>query len=297
VEPLALRAEDAQEFDGPGVGVAEPVREVGVEFGDLAGGEDEILLTEHHAKPSVEDVQPVVSLVRTGVGPARRRTRRSCPHCAAAFAVSAKFFADPSKGAGARPGAGAAAPWNGDRFSDVDDTSDGASDDALDVDAFTTAIESFNRFYIRIPMLEKLPFTTLSVLDTLAVGGPMRMTELTRTEQVSQPGITQLVSRLERDGLVERRPDPDDGRAVLVHITEAGGRIVRSRREDRMRHLAPLVERLTGEQRRALADALPVLTRLAELGRDEAGSGEARRREAGRREAGRGVSDRGVSGR
>ncbi|HEU5030583.1 MAG TPA: MarR family transcriptional regulator [Spirillospora sp.] len=155
----------------------------------------------------------------------------------------------------------------------MDDTPDGASDGALDVDAFTTAIEGFNRFYIRIPMLEKLPFTTLSVLDTLAAGGPMRMTDLTRTEQVSQPGITQLVSRLERDGLVARRPDPADGRAVLVHITEAGRRIIRSRREDRSRHLAPLVDRLTGEQRRALADALPVLARLAELGRADAGRG------------------------
>lgn len=145
--------------------------------------------------------------------------------------------------------------------------SDTPNDD-LDVDAFTTAIESFNRFYIRLPVLEKLPFTTLSVLDTLAFNGsPMRLTELTRTEQVSQPGITQLVTRLEREGLVERRPDPSDGRAVLVHITEAGRQIGRSRHDDRTRHLAPLIARLTPEQRQAITDALPALTRLAELGR------------------------------
>jgi DNA-binding MarR family transcriptional regulator len=139
--------------------------------------------------------------------------------------------------------------------------------DELDAGAFAAAIEDFNRFYIRLPLLEKLPFTTLSVLDTLANAGPMRLTELARTEQVSQPGITQLVTRLERDGLVERRPDPDDGRAVLVHITEAGRRIGRSRHADRTRHLTPLLARLTAEQRRAIADALPALTRLAELGR------------------------------
>ncbi|MEV8633639.1 MarR family transcriptional regulator [Streptosporangium sp. NPDC051023] len=145
---------------------------------------------------------------------------------------------------------------------------DATSNDDLDVDAFTTAIENFNRFYIRLPMLEKLSFTTLSVLDTLAYGGgPMRLTDLTRTEQVSQPGITQLVTRLERDGLVERRPDPSDGRAVLVHITEAGRRIGRSRHDDRTRHLVPLIAQLTTEQRQAIADALPALTRLAELGR------------------------------
>ncbi|MBN6051767.1 MarR family transcriptional regulator [Nonomuraea sp. RK-328] len=138
----------------------------------------------------------------------------------------------------------------------------------LDVDAFTMAIENFNRFYIRLPVLEKLSFTTLSVLDTLAfAGGPMRLTDLTRTEQVTQPAITQLVTRLERDGLVERRPDPRDKRAVLVHITEAGRRIGRARHEDRTRHLVPLVARLSPEQRRAIAEALPALARLAELGR------------------------------
>ncbi|MDT0345357.1 MarR family winged helix-turn-helix transcriptional regulator [Streptomyces litchfieldiae] len=141
-------------------------------------------------------------------------------------------------------------------------------DDGLDAEAFTAAIENFNRFYIRLPTLEKLPFTTLSVLDTLATrGSPMRLSELARTEQISQPGITQLVTRLEREGLVERRPDPSDGRAVLVHITEAGRRIGRSRHADRTRHLVPLLARLTAEERQAIARALPALSRLAELGR------------------------------
>jgi DNA-binding MarR family transcriptional regulator len=141
-------------------------------------------------------------------------------------------------------------------------------DPDLDVDAFATAIEDFNRFYIRLPMLEKHSFTTLSVLDTLATAAtPLRLTDLAKTEQVTQPGLTQLITRLERGGLVERRPDPTDGRAVRVHITEAGRRIGRSRRDDRTRHLAPLVGRLTAEQRQALAGALPALARLAELGR------------------------------
>ncbi|WP_282791712.1 MarR family transcriptional regulator [Streptomyces sp. CC224B] len=156
-----------------------------------------------------------------------------------------------------------------DDGSGTDDGDDGTDDgDDLDVHAFTTALENFNRFYIRLPTLEKLPFTTLSVLDTLAFGGsPRRLTELTRTEQLTQPAITQLITRLEREGLVERRPDPSDGRAVLVHITEAGRRVGRSRHQDRTRHLTPLVARLSPEDRRALAAALPALTRLAELGR------------------------------
>jgi DNA-binding MarR family transcriptional regulator len=139
-------------------------------------------------------------------------------------------------------------------------------DTDLNFGALTRAIENFNRYYIRLPTVQKLSFTTLSVLDTLAVSGPKRLTELVRTEQISQPGLTQLVTRLERDGLVERRPDPADGRAVLVHITDSGRKIGEARREDRGRHLLPLIAQLTPAERQAIAAALPALTRLAELG-------------------------------
>ncbi|HEU5267911.1 MAG TPA: hypothetical protein VFU35_14475, partial [Jatrophihabitans sp.] len=59
--------------------------------------------------------------------------------------------------------------------------------DDLDVNAFALAIEAFNRFYIRLPTLERFSFTTLSVLHTLSRTNPLRLTELTRTEQVTQP--------------------------------------------------------------------------------------------------------------
>ncbi|MFJ9819193.1 MarR family winged helix-turn-helix transcriptional regulator [Streptomyces sp. NPDC101151] len=136
----------------------------------------------------------------------------------------------------------------------------------LDVGDLTRAIENFNRFYIRLASVQKLSFTTLSVLDTLAFSGPTRLTDLVRTEQMSQPGVTQLVTRLERDGLVERRPDPTDGRAVLVHITEAGLKVGQARHQDRARHLQPLISLLTSEERQTISAALPVLARLADLG-------------------------------
>jgi DNA-binding MarR family transcriptional regulator len=141
-------------------------------------------------------------------------------------------------------------------------------DDDLDTEAFITAIEAFNRYFIRIPVLEVRSFTTLSVLDTLATAEePMRLSTLARTEQVSQPGITQLVARLEREGLICRSPDPSDGRGVLVRITEAGRQVVRSRRDDRARHLGPVLAALTPAERRALAEALPAIVRLGGLGR------------------------------
>ncbi|WP_185702994.1 MarR family winged helix-turn-helix transcriptional regulator [Paenibacillus rhizophilus] len=128
--------------------------------------------------------------------------------------------------------------------------------------------EDLTRIIIRMPSIEKLSFTTLSVLHTLSRKSPMRLTELTANEQVTQSGITQLVTRLERDGLVERRPDPNDGRVVQVHITERGANVIDSRRSERIEQLSKFIEGLTPEDKLAIASAIPALRRLAELGND-----------------------------
>jgi DNA-binding MarR family transcriptional regulator len=136
----------------------------------------------------------------------------------------------------------------------------------LDADEMVTVVEEFNGFFIRLPSIQQLSFTTLSVLHTLARRSPLRLGELTATEQVTQSAITQMVTRLERDGLVERHPDPRDGRAVLVYITAAGAEVIAARRADRTARLAPILEKLPAEERSALAAALPTLRRIAELG-------------------------------
>lgn len=52
--------------------------------------------------------------------------------------------------------------------------------------------------------------------------GGSRVTELAQLAQVSKPSVVYLVNDLERMGYVERVPDPDDGRAKLVRMTERG---------------------------------------------------------------------------
>lgn len=136
----------------------------------------------------------------------------------------------------------------------------------LNVTNFAMVFEDLTRIIIRLPSIGKLNFTTLSVLHTLSRKSPMRLTDLTANEQVTQSAITQLVTRLERDGLVERRSDPNDGRVVLVHITEKGTHIIDSRRLDRIAQLSQFVEGLTREEQVAIESALPALRRLAELG-------------------------------
>jgi DNA-binding MarR family transcriptional regulator len=132
----------------------------------------------------------------------------------------------------------------------------------LDVDELTTVIEDFVGIFIRLPGVERLSFTTLSVLHTLGRTSPLRVAELTATEQVTQSAMTQLVTRLEVDGLVERRPDPADGRAVQVHLTDAGRQVLADRRADRVRRMTELVEHLDSAEGAAIAAALPALRGL-----------------------------------
>jgi DNA-binding MarR family transcriptional regulator len=51
---------------------------------------------------------------------------------------------------------------------------------------------------------------------------PIRMRELNRHVLLSQPALSRLVDRLAERGLVERRPDPADGRCVLLSLSDAG---------------------------------------------------------------------------
>jgi DNA-binding MarR family transcriptional regulator len=77
--------------------------------------------------------------------------------------------------------------------------------------------------------------------------------------------MTQLVGRLERDGLVRRRRAPADRRGVLVEITDAGRTLVADRRRQRSAALDRLVARLDPAEQRALTSALPALRQLCEL--------------------------------
>lgn len=55
-------------------------------------------------------------------------------------------------------------------------------------------------------------------------GYALRMSDLADRVMLSPSGLTRLVDRLEKRGLVERRPDPDDGRVALARLTPDGRR-------------------------------------------------------------------------
>ncbi len=113
--------------------------------------------------------------------------------------------------------------------------------------------------------------TATSVLAQLRDLGPLRVTTLAARESVAQPTMTGLVNRLCNEGLAERRPDPDDGRAVLVAVTPDGLEALDRTRAERIAVLARSLGELAPADRATVAAALPALGRLAALTADRAG--------------------------
>lgn len=114
-----------------------------------------------------------------------------------------------------------------------------------------------------------LSMTAAATLARIERFGSQRLTQLAVSEGVTQPAMTQLISRLEEAGLVRREPSRDDGRVVLVVITDAGRATLARRRAGRTERLTSIIAQLGPDHRAALARALPALDALASVPRDD----------------------------
>lgn len=104
----------------------------------------------------------------------------------------------------------------------------------------------------------------LSVLFTLAKHGPQTAGALSEHDRVSAPSMTRTVGALVDAGLVSRTSAPDDGRKVLVDLTDDGQRIVAQTRERRIAWFNQQLETLSAEEQRTLLAATPIIRALAD---------------------------------
>jgi DNA-binding MarR family transcriptional regulator len=140
--------------------------------------------------------------------------------------------------------------------------------DAL-ADALATDLERIVGLFRSLSPASGLSMTAAATMAGLERLGPQRLTLLAARESVTQPAMTQLISRLEESGLVRREASPEDGRVVLVDITDEGRAMLARRRAGRTERLAGILAQLGPDHRAALASALPALDALASLPRDD----------------------------
>jgi DNA-binding MarR family transcriptional regulator len=107
----------------------------------------------------------------------------------------------------------------------------------------------------------------LSMSESMTLGrlereGPATTAELARAESVKPQSMGATVAALEEAGLVERRPDPGDGRRVILSVTEKGVELRRQTSAAKTVWLTERLAQLSAEERETLFAAGRILGRV-----------------------------------
>lgn len=109
--------------------------------------------------------------------------------------------------------------------------------------------------------------TAAAALATVERHGPLTPSELAEIERVKRPTATRTLRVLGEAGLVERAPDPEDGRSALVSLTPAGRDRLRRLRGRKNAYLARRMRDLPAADVEALERAAEILERILEEAR------------------------------
>ncbi|WP_235866364.1 MarR family winged helix-turn-helix transcriptional regulator [Serinibacter arcticus] len=102
-----------------------------------------------------------------------------------------------------------------------------------------------------------------SVMARLLEEGSATPSDLAALERVAAPSMTRTVRCLEDAGYVTRAEHPDDRRAILLTLTDAGHEVIRETRRRRTVWLAQRLDSLTADELDTLAAAADILRRIA----------------------------------
>jgi DNA-binding MarR family transcriptional regulator len=115
------------------------------------------------------------------------------------------------------------------------------------------------------PYAGELTLAESSALSRLERGGPATSSDLARVDRISPQSMGVTDAALLDRGLIERARDPEDGRRIVLSVTDAGRRTLRDKRGARTEHIAAaLRDGFSADELRQLEGATALLERLAE---------------------------------
>ncbi|MGJ9411409.1 MarR family winged helix-turn-helix transcriptional regulator [Aeromicrobium sp. CF4.19] len=132
-----------------------------------------------------------------------------------------------------------------------------------DTQTLAMAVARLNR-RLRQERQSDLTPTQLSVLGTLWQLGPTTPSSVAARERVSAPSVTRTINCLVENGHATREPHPQDGRQVVVAISEVGEKVLAEERRRRDAWLHQRLQHLDARQRAVLREASAILTGIAE---------------------------------
>jgi DNA-binding MarR family transcriptional regulator len=103
-----------------------------------------------------------------------------------------------------------------------------------------------------------------AALATIERHGPLAPSELAERERIKRPTATRVLGRLAETGLVDRIPDPADGRSAIVTVSPEGRALLRRLRQRKTAYLASRLRELAPRDVEALARATEVLEAILE---------------------------------
>jgi DNA-binding MarR family transcriptional regulator len=111
----------------------------------------------------------------------------------------------------------------------------------------------------------ELTLPETSALARLERGGPTTASALAKLEQISPQSVGATLAGLEARGLVQRSPDPEDGRRIVLSVSNAGSRVLGDRRNAMVERLAEaLASGFAPAELDQLMAIAPLLERLAQ---------------------------------
>jgi len=132
------------------------------------------------------------------------------------------------------------------------------ADVAAVADSFISLMRTFIR--VRSRMLaaaqHDVEWSSHIILRSVASEGPLRASALAELIQSDQSTVSRQVAALVKEGLLERRADPEDGRASLLVVTDRAQDVLAEHDEIRLNHFAHMVENWSARDLRRFAELL-----------------------------------------
>ena len=131
--------------------------------------------------------------------------------------------------------------------------------------ALQAGLNSLNRRLRQAQVAGDLTMAESAALSRLHRLGPTTSAELAREERISAQSMGQTVAALESHGLLVRERDADDGRRIVLTLTQAGHEVVDRRHSARTQQLADALRAgFSPDELEVLRAAAPLLERLAD---------------------------------
>jgi DNA-binding MarR family transcriptional regulator len=149
-------------------------------------------------------------------------------------------------------------------------------------DNFVALMRSFGRAKARFMAAAEhdVEWSAQIILRYLANEGPMRASALAECLQSDPSTVSRQVAALVKEGLIERRADPEDGRASILAVTPKASSVIAEHEQLRLKHFAGMLSDWSERDLGQFADLLRRFTHDFELSSTNIGTEAAARRHA-----------------